>query len=340
MLADAVVEPALGDFAHRLAHQFDRLGKPVGHEEHRHRDGQHRDHHQHRHQAHRQARHLHQRLLAQAQRNPPDPFVLERDRRFEAEHRLAGRHIVGHGQAALPVAEQFRRRWLVGLPDPLGLARRSNDAFTVDHRDALEIARLHDLLQRHIDRDPVVRQRRHGVLRRDETRQRRAGIDHLVHHRRGLPLRDDAGRQRHHHGDDQAHHGGPLHAQRHDARLVLFELGLVDVGQHPAQCVRQFLAVLKAPVRCLGQAALDHAAQRGGQVGAQLFDRRRIFLGDLHRQRHQAVADERALPGEHLVQQDAGREQVGSAIELVALRLLGRHVLRRAQNVAHAGAVF
>ena len=174
VLADAVVEPALGNFTHRLAHQLDRLCEPVGHEEHRHHDGQYGDDHQHRHQAHRQARHLHEWPLTQAQRDTPDLLALKGDRRLKAKHRLTAGNIACDGQATLPIPERFRGRWFVRLAHPLGLVRSAHDAFAVGHRDALKVAGLHDLLQGHVDRHPILRQRGHRVLRRDETRQCRA----------------------------------------------------------------------------------------------------------------------------------------------------------------------
>jgi hypothetical protein len=44
------------------------------------------------------------------------------------------------------------------------------------------------------------------------------------------------------------------------------------------------------------------------------------------------------LPSEHLTLRDAGEEQVGTAVELLALSLLGRSALRRAKDVAHMRA--
>ena len=90
-------------------------------------------------------------------------------------------------------------------------------------------------------------------------------------------------------------------------RASLFlTLGLVDLSQHAAQRIGQFLAVLEPPVGRLGQAALDHATQCSGQVRTELLDRNWVFARHIHRQRHQAVAQERSLAGEHLIQQDAG----------------------------------
>lgn len=56
--------------------------------------------------------------------------------------------------------------------------------------------------------------------------------------------------------------------------------------------------------------------------------RHRFQIGD---------AGERAAAGGHLVKHDAEREEVGSSIDDVALRLLGRHVRDGAKNVTRSG---
>jgi hypothetical protein len=207
----------------------------------------------------------------------------------------------------------------------------------VDHGDALEVARLHDLLHRHVDRVPVLAQHLGRVLRRDEARQRGPVVADLVHHRRVLLLRDDGRGRAHHHGDDERHHQRPLHAQRHDARLVLLARLLVELQQHLLQRLGELGAVLVALLGLLGQAALDHAAQRGRHVRPLGVERRWFLVDDLGGDGHQAVAAEGALAREHLVQHDAGGEEVAAAVDLLAARLLGRHVLRRAQHRAHLG---
>nr|WP_249937124.1 hypothetical protein [Roseateles sp. DAIF2] len=339
LLADAEVVAALSDLAERLDHQLDRAREPVGHEVHRHRDRQHRHQHQHRHQGHRQAGHAFQRPLGQAQRDSADRLALEGDRRLEAEHHLAIGLVAGALHAGR-LAQRLAGRWLVGQADGAGQAGGAHDAAAVGDRDALEIARLHHLLQRDVDRHPVLGQGRDGVLRRDEARQRRAIVGGLAHQRGVLALDDDRGGDGHHRGDDQGHHAGPFDAQRHDALPLGIARLLVDLGQHAHQRVGQLGAALEAALRRLGQAAVDDAAQRGGQAGALLFQWRMLLLGDLQRQGDDAVAAEGALAGEHLVEHDAGREQVRAAVDLVALHLFGRHVLRRAQHIADAGALF
>ncbi len=48
-----------------------------------------------------------------------------------------------------------------------------------------------------------------------------------------------------------------------------------------------------------------------------------VALADRLEKRHLAVAGEQSLPGEHLVQQGAEREDVGAVIDGLAPRLLG-----------------
>ena len=54
----------------------------------------------------------------------------------------------------------------------------------------------------------------------------------------------------------------------------------------------------------------------------------------LHRHGDLVLAAERDVPDEHLVEDDAERVDVGLAVDLVAERLLGRDVVRRAEDAA------
>jgi hypothetical protein len=47
----------------------------------------------------------------------------------------------------------------------------------------------------------------------------------------------------------------------------------------------------------------------------------------------QVLALERLLPRQHLVEHDAEREDVGAVVDLVAEDALGRHVVRRAEQL-------
>lgn len=54
----------------------------------------------------------------------------------------------------------------------------------------------------------------------------------------------------------------------------------------------------------------------------------------LERDRHDALAFERNVAGEQLVEDDPDRVQIPRHTDRVALRLLGRHVRRRAEHCA------
>ncbi|MEZ4364862.1 MAG: hypothetical protein R2939_01080 [Kofleriaceae bacterium] len=73
-------------------------------------------------------------------------------------------------------------------------------------------------------------------------------------------------------------------------------------------------------------------------------DEPRASLGDARRRRGEVLARDvdraagvRQLAGEHLVEDEAEREDVGAVIDRVGHHLLGRHVVRRAHHHALAG---
>ena len=69
----------------------------------------------------------------------------------------------------------------------------------------------------------------------------------------------------------------------------------------------------------------------------QLRRRLRHLREVLHRDLERRVARERDLPGEHLVEHDADRVEVGGLVDRRAARLLGREVLRGADDRADLG---
>ena len=71
-----------------------------------------------------------------------------------------------------------------------------------------------------------------------------------------------------------------------------------------------------------------------GDVGCERRDRRRLARHDRRDQRRLVGARERLLPGRHLVEHGAEREDVGAPVGFLALELLGRHVLERPENRA------
>ena len=77
--------------------------------------------------------------------------------------------------------------------------------------------------------------------------------------------------------------------------------------------------------------------ERRRDVGALLAQRRRRRREVLHRDLDRAVAGERNLPGEHLVEDDPERVQIGALVDLRAARLLRREVLRGADDRALLG---
>ena len=90
---------------------------------------------------------------------------------------------------------------------------------------------------------------------------------------------------------------------------------------------------------------LQHDLLEPGRDLRVVGARRHRRLADLlERDRDGAVAVERHAPGEHLVEHDADRVEVGLLADRVALRLLGREVLRGAhdrpglRHVRRAGA--
>ena len=91
----------------------------------------------------------------------------------------------------------------------------------------------------------------------------------------------------------------------------------------------------------MGEVLVRHPVQdRGGGRGDLRPDHLdvRQFLADvLHRHADLVLAVERDVPGEHLEEHDAERVDVRLPVDVVAERLLGRDVVRRAQHAAVGG---
>ncbi len=83
--------------------------------------------------------------------------------------------------------------------------------------------------------------------------------------------------------------------------------------------------------------AVQHGAQRGRHLRAAQLHVGDVLAHVLHRHRDLVLAAERDLAGEHLVEHDAQRVDVGLAVDLVAERLLGRDVVGGAQHAAVRG---
>ena len=91
----------------------------------------------------------------------------------------------------------------------------------------------------------------------------------------------------------------------------------------------------KAPVEIARERPVNHARQPARNVRAQARQLRRIALHDVQHQPREVLAHERRPPREHLVEDDAQRIDVDAVVGVPArAHLLGRHVLRRADDVA------
>ncbi len=122
-----------------------------------------------------------------------------------------------------------------------------------------------------------------------------------------------------------------LDAQRERVRSRL----AVEVGEHVARA-------LVAQRRVDLEAAPDDALEVLRDSGGDLAHRARPVREAHHHLRHRSVRLVGQLPGQHLVEDHAEREDVGRRARPNALHLLGRHVVGRPDDGAgrgHAGAV-
>jgi hypothetical protein len=83
--------------------------------------------------------------------------------------------------------------------------------------------------------------------------------------------------------------------------------------------------------------AVQDRGRRGRHLGTDPLDVREVLADVLHGHADLVLAVERDLAGEHLVEHDAERVDVRLAVDVVAERLLGGHVVRRAQDAAVGG---
>ncbi len=105
-----------------------------------------------------------------------------------------------------------------------------------------------------------------------------------------------------------------------------------------AQSGGELVGGLKALVRALGQRLAYDSVHGPGHLHVEPRRRQRVFLQHLVHGGGGRAA-ERALAGQELVEDDAGREQVRAAVDGEPHDLLGRHVARRAKHRAHLGHV-
>ncbi len=90
-------------------------------------------------------------------------------------------------------------------------------------------------------------------------------------------------------------------------------------------------------VRILGERAHHDHIELVRDVGPQRRGRLRRGGEVLHRDLDRRLAVERRLAGQQLVEDDAERVEVGARVDLASLGLLGREVLRRADDRARLG---
>jgi hypothetical protein len=103
----------------------------------------------------------------------------------------------------------------------------------------------------------------------------------------------------------------------------------------PAQVVqvRAQVTSRRVPIdRVLRERAIDDALQRARRIRAGRPQRRGTIAQDRRDQGEAGCSRERPAPGEHLVDHAPEREDVGASVHRPSLRLLGRHVRRRANH--------
>ena len=102
----------------------------------------------------------------------------------------------------------------------------------------------------------------------------------------------------------------------------------------PVQVLRELLGGLVAVLRVLRERAQDDRVQLLRDLRADLGRRLGRVVQVLHRDLDRRVAGEGHLPGQHLVEDDRGRVEVGGRRHGGAARLLGGEVLRGAHDRA------
>src|SRR5688572_6812630 len=98
------------------------------------------------------------------------------------------------------------------------------------------------------------------------------------------------------------------------------------------ECLRELAPALEAVIGLLGEPLLHDRVERGRHREVEARRCRRVFgkyLGDHGRR---ALARERLLAGQELVEHDAGGKEVRPAVHGLAEKLLGRHVGRRSDR--------
>ena len=106
---------------------------------------------------------------------------------------------------------------------------------------------------------------------------------------------------------------------------------------HPAQLPLHVSHGLPAIVGVLGETRRDQPAQRGRRQRLCFVDGRRLILDDGADDARPSLAFEGPASGNDLVERGAEGEDVGAGVGRLAVELLRRHVLQRAQDGSRAG---
>ena len=239
-----------------------------------------------------------------------------------AVRRAARRHHARHGpdeEVALPRSAPARRSACRGTSCP-GTRRRRRSAKprarTIANsrtRRAFVVPVAAAVPDRHADRDGNRRaqKRRHGRLRGQAAEA-------------GPPHAPTAARR-----TAQPHGSASARALGGRRPREIGEL-LADLPELPHELRRRRVALGGV----LREAALDRPAQRRRHAGVQALERERLVLDDRRQRLDGRRAVEEPAPRQHLVEDEPGRELVGAEIERAPGRLLGRHVVGRADDEA------
>ena len=123
--------------------------------------------------------------------------------------------------------------------------------------------------------------------------------------------------------------------ERREAHATRDEQEIVSLGDvhRPRRAERAAQPDARARLT-LGERLRHDRVHRAGPLHVQRRRRPRLFLQHLLHRRRRRSAAERALPGDELVKDHAGREHVGAGVDREPEDLLGRHAARRPHHRA------
>ena len=335
-MRDTEGEPGLGGIVERAAEPLHRRrDQPAAHIGH-HGDDAHHQQRQADQQVARAGRCGVELVAAEQQVDRPEvgAGIFDRADEPEAAPRLADVAVAGGGDMRLAGGGR------IICVDQAMIARGADDALRVGDDEVVDVAVARGIVDERLERRPIllrggqpgiVGDQQRGV-RGDEAGDRRARAQRHMLERsafageRAVDAEGESDRGRGHKDQRQ------LDAQRDAAPLdrLLDPLRIELALQRGAQR----LAVGEACLGLFREQFLDDEAQALGAIAHHAVDRQRLLLRDLDRERGEAGAGESRLAGDHLVEHDAEREQVGTMIDRHAERLLGAHVARRADHLA------